>query len=406
MVVYSYVAKNTETDQIVRAEVQAENEQAAAKLLIGQKLFPITIEVKGEGGRLADFHIGSGIPAKARIIFTRQLSTLIGAGLPLLQSLRTVHDQVSNKRLQAIVLSIITAVEGGSSLSDAFMQHPEVFNQIYTSLLQAGETSGTLDKVLERIASQEEKDAQILSKIRGALIYPAIVLVVILLVLVFMLVAVLPQIANLYSSLGQSLPLLTRILSDTANLLIHFWWLAILVLIVLGIFAARFFRSSEGSRFLDAVKLRMPVFGTIFHKMYMARFSRTLGSLLASGVPMLQGMEVVRKAVGNSLVAEDIDAAAVQVKGGKALSTSLEDKSTFLILVPQMIKIGEQSGAIDAMLDKVAGYYEDEVDSAVADISTTIEPVLMVVLGLLVAFIIAAILLPVYSLIGSGTIGG
>ena len=405
MILYNYVAKNTATGEIVHSEVQADSEQSAAKLLMAQKLFPISINSAENSGTLSKLHFGTGIPTKARIVFTRQLSTLISAGLPLLQSLRTVHGQVSNKPLQDVIGSIITSVEGGSSLSAAFAQHPKVFNRIYISLIEAGETSGTLDKSLERIAAQQEKDAKIVSKIRGALIYPAIVLVIILLVLVFMLTTVLPQISSLYKSLKKPLPIFTQIMTDISGFIVHFWWLTILVLVGLAFLALRFLRSDGGSRFADGVKLHAPLFGTIFHKMYMARFARTLGALMDTGVPLLQGMDVVQEAVGNSLIADDIERAIAEVKGGKSLSASLEDKPTFLVLVPQMIKIGEQSGAIGAMLDRVAGYYEDEVDEAVATISTTIEPALMVILGVLVAFVIGSILYPVYALVGSG-VGG
>lgn len=402
MVIYRYVAKNTTNGEIVQAEVQAENEQAAAKLLISQQLFPISISDKEEGNLLANMHIGTGISTKTRLIFTRQLSTLINAGLPLLQSLRTVQQQISNKPLQNIVASIITSVEGGSTLSGAFAQHPKVFNKIYISLVEAGETSGSLDKSLQRIAAQQEKDATITSKIRGALIYPVIVLVVILLVLVFMLTTVLPQIAGLYQSLGKPLPFLTRMMQDGSSFILHFWWVVLIALIALGYGLTSFMRTDRGVYLLDLIKLHVPVFGPIFQKIYMARFARTLSALLSTGVPMLQALEVVEQAVGNTLVAATIADSINQVKGGKSLSSTLEGKKTFTILVPQMIGIGEQSGAIDQMLERVAGYYEEEVDEAVATISTIIEPVLMVVLGGLVGLVIASILLPVYSLVGGG----
>ena len=401
MLTFTYTAHRNDSNEIVKAEVQAENEQSAAKLLMGQGLFPISIETKGKGGALTRFNDRVG--NKDRIIFTRQLSTLINAGLPLTESLRTAQEQVNNKGLQAVTSQIVTSVESGSALSVAFGEHPKVFNQIYVSLVAAGEASGSLDKALERIANQQEKDAAISSKIRSALIYPVIVLGVILAVLIFMLTTVLPQIAGLYKDLKQALPWYTTILITMSNFILHFWWLCIIVVLGLAFAARAWLQTDAGRSTLDRIKLEVPIFGKIYHKVYMARFARTLGTMITTGIPMLEGLRIVHDSIGNVHVASVIDDAINGVKGGKALSSMLEDKADFLKLVPQMIKIGERSGAIDSMLERVAVYYEGEVDSEVANISTTIEPLMMVVLGVVVGGVIAAILLPVYSLVGNGS---
>ncbi|HSX03062.1 MAG TPA: type II secretion system F family protein [Candidatus Saccharimonadia bacterium] len=402
MLTFVYTAHKTTTDEVVKAEVQAENERAAAKLLMSQGLFPITIESKEEAGLLAKSGLNRRVSTKDRVIFTRQLSTLINAGLPLTQSLRTVQEQITNQALRDIVAQIVSTVEAGSSLSQAFGAHPTVFNNVYVSLVSAGEASGSLDKALERIAFQQEKDAAILGKIRSALVYPVIVLLVIFAVLVFMLTTVLPQVGGLYKDLHQNLPLLTQILITISNFILNFWWLSLLVLIA-AVFGIRAWsKTASGRSTLDNFKLHMPLFGKIFRKVYMARFSRTLGTMLNSGIPMLEALRIVRDSVNNVHVERDIDEAMSAVKGGKALSVALEHESTFLSLVPQMVKIGEQSGAIDGMLDRVATYFEAEVDEEVKNLSTTIEPLLMVVLGVVVGGVIAAILLPVYSLVGSG----
>ena len=402
MLTYTYTAHKTDTGEIVKAEVQAENERSAAKLLTSQGLFPIDITNKEDGGFLSKAGVGNGVSGKDRVIFTRQLSTLINAGLPLTQSLRTVRDQVTNKTLHGVVDKIVSSVEGGVSLSAAFAEHPKVFNNIYISLVSAGEASGSLDKALERIANQQEKDAAIVGKIRGALIYPVIVLAVIGAMLVFMLTTVLPQISGLYKDLHQQLPGITRFLMAISNFIVHFWWLTAIVAVGL-VFAGRAWIKTDGGRAaLDSFKLHVPLFGKIYYKVYMARFSRTLGTLLQSGIPMLQALQIVHDGIGNVHVEQTIAKAMTGVKAGKALSGMLEDQPTFLPLVPQMIKIGEQSGAIDGMLDRVAGYFENEVDEEIRNISTTMEPLLMVVLGVTVGGVIAAILLPVYSLVGSG----
>jgi type IV pilus assembly protein PilC len=404
MLTFIYTAHKTETGENVKAEVQAENEKAAAKLLVAQGLFPISIEPKDKAGLLAQSGLGTRISSKERVIFTRQLSTLINAGLPLTQSLRTVSEQITNKTLHDIVIDIVNSVESGTSLSQSFAQHPRFFSDIYVSLVAAGESSGSLDKALERIAMQQEKDAAIVSKIRGALIYPVIVLAVIVAVLVFMLTTVLPQVGGLYKDLHKALPPLTQILLAVSNFIVHFWVLVLIALIGGGFALRSYVQTDNGRAALDSLKLNMPIFGKIYRKVYMARFSRTLGTMLTSGIPMLEAIRIVKNAIGNVHVEAVLEKSMQQVKGGKSLSSTLEHEDAFLKLVPQMIKIGEQSGAIDSMLDRVASYFEDEVDEEVRNISTTIEPLLMVVLGVTVGGVIAAILLPVYSLVGSGSI--
>jgi len=400
MLTYHYKARDTKDGSLVTGEVQADNQQAAVKLIMERKLFPVSVTDEAPSGAL--FGKNSSVKVKDRIIFTRQLSTLIGAGLPLVQSLRTVRGQIASKPLQSIIDAVVANVEGGSTLSNAFSAHPKVFNQVYVSLIAAGESSGTLDTTLERLANQQEKDAAVASKIRGAMIYPAIVLAVVLGVLVFMLTTVLPQVGSLYKDLDKTLPFLTQMLLAISGFVVNFWWV---VLILLGgaVYAGRnYAKSALGRRELDGFKMRIPVFGRLFMKVYMARYARTLGTLVQSGLPLLQALEITKDAVNNVLVAETIDDSIKQVRGGKALSTSIEGKKTFLPLVPQMIKIGEQSGTIDQMLDRVAGFYESEVDEEVKNLSTTIEPVMMVFLGITVGLIVLAVLLPVYSLIGGG----
>jgi type IV pilus assembly protein PilC len=255
---------------------------------------------------------------------------------------------------------------------------------------------------MERLADQQEKDALILRKVRGAMIYPAIVLGVVIVVVIFLLVTLLPQVAQLYKDLGKSLPFLTRGLVAISQFITRFWWLVVMAMGI-GLYAFfNFLRTNGGQRWFDGVKLNAPVFGNLFKKVYMARFSRTLATLLASGIPMLEAMSVTKKAIRNQYVAEAVDRAAQKVKGGKALSKSLEAESVFIVLVPQMIAIGEESGAIDDMLLKLATFYEGDVDEAVKNLSTTIEPVMMIVMGVIVALVIAAVLLPVYSLVGGG----
>jgi len=401
MLTYEYIARNASTGQKVKADVQADSEQAAAKLIHDEGLSPVSIKVKGgiNAGFISKYTHRIG--AKDKVLFSRQLSTLINAGLPLVQSLRNVMSQTANKRLKATIGFVITDVEGGSSFSASLSKYPDVFNRVFISLVAAGETSGTLDASLERIANQQEKDAEILSKVRGALIYPAIVLLVMVGVVTFMIVKVLPQVKSIYQGIsGVSLPLVTRILLAVSSFTIKFWWVIILALVIGGIFTTRWARTLGGKNVVDKVKMKAWPFGPLFMKVYMARFARTGQTLVASGVPLIQMLEITGDAINNVHVERSLAKAIEKVKGGKALSDSLMGDPNFLELVPNMLHIGEESGAIEAMLGKVADYYEKEVDTQIRNISSLIEPVLMVILGLVAFTIVAAILLPIYGLAG------
>lgn len=396
MLSFQYTAKTNE-GKPAKGLVEAETEGAAAKLLMAQGLTPLEIHPKGQGNSILS-RFKNRISTKDKIIFTRQLSTLINAGLPLTQSLRTVTEQTSSKALAVVINQVVSSVEGGVSLADSLAKHPNVFNDVYVALVAAGESSGTLDQALERIANQQEKDAEMLSKVRGALVYPVIVLVVIGGVVIFLLTTVVPQIELIYKDFDRELPFLTGILISIAKILTKYWWLILIILGAAVFFARKWLKTKEGGAVADKVKLKVPLFGDLFTKLYMARFCRTGQTLMASGVPMLEMLRITARAVDNVHVEAAVSRAGEKVKGGKGLSVALKDEPTFLALVPQMLKIGEQSGSIDKMMDKAATYYENELDVKIKTISTTIEPILMVVLAVVVGGIVGAILVPVYSL--------
>ena len=397
---FTYEAKDNSSGKHVKSTVQAVSESAAAKLLLEQGFIPTKISEFDEDGSFLK-RITGRITTKDKIVFTRQLSTLLGAGLPLSQSLRTVLEQTNNKKLQGVVDDIIADVEGGRALSDAFGKHPDVFSKVFLALIQAGEASGTLDEALMRIAAQQEKDAAIMSKIKGALTYPIIVLFVIFGVMAFMLFTVVPQVEKLYLDLKKELPFLTKVMVGTADFVISFWWLIIIVLVVGGYFLVQYLRTEAGIKTIDTLKLNVPLFSGMFRKLYMARFARTGQTLLSTGVPMLEMLKITSGAVSNVIIATSIDHAAEKVKGGKALSASLQSEDYILPLVPQMIKIGEQSGKIDEMMGKAAQVYENELDEEIQTISTAIEPLLMVVLAVVAGGMVGAILLPIYSLVNT-----
>ncbi len=397
---FAYEARDNASNKIVKSIVQAESENAAAKLLVEQGFVPLEIHEEDENGSPLAKLTGR-ITTKDRIVFTRQIATLIGAGLPLSQSLRTVLEQTENKRFQTIIQEIIADVEGGRQLSEAFGKHPEVFDKVFLALVAAGEASGTLDDALRRIAAQQEKDAAMMSKIRGALVYPFIVLFVIMGVVLFMLLTVVPQVEKLYEDLGQSLPFLTQMMVNTANFIMQFWWLLIFAGGIGVYFLVQYLKTENGIKVADSFKLNVPIFKHMFRKLYMARFTRTGQTLLSTGVAMLDMLRISSNSVNNVHISKSIDHAAEKVKGGKALSSSLASEDYILVMVPQMIKIGEQSGRIDEMMGKTAQIYEDELDEEIRAISTAIEPILMVVLAIVAGGMVGAILFPIYNLVGS-----
>lgn len=402
MLNFTYKARDLASNKIISSTVQAESEAEAGKLLMGRNLVPLSIVPEGEKAGLLD-KFTNRISTKDRVVFTRQLATLISAGLPLTQSLHTVQEQTNNKKLKAIVQNIISSVEAGSTLANAF-EKEEIFNELFIALIAAGEVSGTLDKALERIANQQEKDAEIASKVRGAMVYPGIVLGVMVGVVVFMLTNVVPQIENLYKSLGKELPILTRLMVDAAHILTKFWPIIIIVLVGGFFYLRRYTKTPVGKRQSDVVKLRLPMFGNLFSVLYMARFTRTGETLLMSGVPMLEMLRIAGQSVGNIPVQEALMRTAEKVKSGKSLAKSLAKEDLILPLVPQMISIGEQSGGVDTMMGKAATFYENELDNAIKNISTAIEPILMVCLAVVAGGMVGAILFPIYSLVGNNSI--
>lgn len=393
---FSYKAKD-KAGKTVKGSVQAESERLAGKLLMERGYMPS--EIREENTASAANKLFNRVTLKDKILFTRQFATLVGSGLPLADSLHTVAGQTQNKVMKAVIEDVLRMVEGGKSLSEAMDKYPDVFNNVYRALVSAGEMSGTLDKALVRLAEQQEKDAETMSKVRGAMVYPAIVLAVMVLVMVFMVFSVVPQVESLYNDLGQALPWMTQILVAITNFMLRFWWLVLGILAIVGYLFWQWLKTDSGIRFKDSFKLNVPLFNKLTRRLYMARFARTAQTLLLSGVALLDVLKISGDAVNNMIVKAEIDSAADKVKGGSALSVALKDKDYILPLIPQMVHVGEQSGKIDEMLGKAAQVYEDELDEEVRNLSTMIEPILMVVLALMAGGLIAAVLLPIYQLV-------
>lgn len=395
---FNYKAKEKATGKSIKGSIQAETEQIAGRLLLEQGYIPESVVEDGTG-----FFASQGrVTSKDRVMFTRQLATLIGAGLPLASSLRTVAEQTQAKAMKTVIEEILGKVESGKSLHESFAEYPDIFNGVYLALIQAGETSGTLDLALKRLADQEEKDAAMMSKIRGALVYPAIILVVIIAVLAFMMIMVVPQVQDLYEDMHETLPALTQFLVNISDFFGNFWWLVlIVVVVVIGASWYAIKKTPAGRHAADSFKIHVPLFGALFRKLYVSRFARTAEMMLATGVPMLDSVKIAIGAVNNVIVEEEYSKSLEFIKGGKPLSAALEGREYMLPLVPQMSSIGEESGKIDEMLGKAAQVYENELDEQINNISTMIEPILMVIMAGLIGVVVGGTLLPIYSLVNS-----
>lgn len=396
MATFSYKARDTKSGKLIHSTIQADSENAAARLLMAQNIVPIEIKAANNNSKLLDKF--NRVTSKDLVIMTRQMSTMLNAGLPLSQALATVAEQSQSRALKNIMSDVLSQVNGGGAFSDALAKYPDVFSQFYIAIVRAGETSGKLDTSLQRLADQLEHDADMLSKIKGAMVYPAIVLTVIVGVVIYMLVTLVPQVKHLYDDMHKTLPVQTQILQSVAGFLMHYWYITLLAIGIFIFFFGRWKRTTGGRKMIDALKLNAPLFKDLIRKLYMARFSRTMQTLVQAGVSILESLRISADSVNNVLVHDDIAAAMGPVKNGKSTSEALSGRDYILPFVPEMIRIGENAGSIDTMLGKVADYYDKEVDNTIKSISTLIEPVLMVVMALMIGFIVAAVLLPIYQL--------
>lgn len=390
---YQYIAKNKE-GLVVKGEVEAENEMSAAKVLATKDLVPIDITEKQKGG----FSLFNRISIKNKALFARQLATMINAGLPIAQSLQTLKEQATNAKFAGILEQILRDIEGGAQLSVSLSKFPNIFHKTELSLIASGEASGTLDKVLLRLADQLEKDYRLNKRVRSALAYPAFIVVVIIGVVSLMIVYVMPQMEDLYKSFNADLPFLTRMMIGLSHFISRFF-LPVLVAIIASVFALKqYIARPSGRKAWDTLKLRTPLFKDFLRKVYITRFSRTLSSLVSSGVPLLDSLKIVSDSVGNVVFKEIIEGAAEKVKSGVPLSTPIRESSEFPLIVSQMVRVGEQTGELDNMLTNLANYFEEEVDNTVKSFSSILEPVIIVVMGLVVGVLLVAIMMPIYGL--------
>jgi type IV pilus assembly protein PilC len=376
----------------------ADNKETVIAMLRRQQI--VVTAVKEKGKELAMSRFGGKVPAKDVAIFTRQFSVMIDAGLPLVQCLEILGSQQENKAFKRALLQIRQDVESGSSLADSMRKHPKVFNDLYTNMVAAGEAGGILDTILQRLAAYIEKAVKLNSQVKSAMIYPVAVISIAVIVVMIIMWKVIPVFASLFKGLGAELPMPTVIVIAISNFIADFWWL-IFGVVIAGIFFIRQYHKTEkGKRVLDGLMLKMPIMGLLLRKIAVARFCRTLATLTSSGVPILDGLQITARTAGNSIVEDAIMATRKSVEEGKTISEPLGDTDVFPSMVVQMIAVGEQTGALDTMLSKIADFYEDEVDIAVAGLMKLLEPVLIAFLGVAIGGIVIAMYMPMFTLIG------
>jgi len=384
---------------VQKGELSASNKEDVMALLRKQNILPINVTVKPKEYKFAFGSGGPKITDTNIVIFTRQLATMIDAGLPLVQCLDILGSQTENTSLAKVVVQVRTDVEGGATFADALKRHPKVFDNLYSNMVAAGEAGGILDTILQRLASYMEKFAKIKKQIKGAMIYPSVILFVAISVVTLLMVIVVPMLANIFSEAGQALPLPTRIVVAFSNFLKGWGGLSLLIGIIGIVTGLKQWRKTEnGLRTQDAIALKIPVMGSLIQRVSVAKFTRTLGTLMTSGVPILEGLSIVAKTAGNKVVEEAIMATRQAVSEGKTLAEPLSKSKVFPPMVVQMISVGEATGALDNMLNKIADFYDDEVDSAVGAMTALLEPMLMIFLGVTVGFVIVAMYMPIFQM--------
>lgn len=399
MSTFSFKAKD-ETGKILRGLVEARNDKEAVLLLHQRKLLVFQLKVKGEDPLTALTHKFSRITFTDMVNFTRQLSTMFTAGLRLSESLRILEKQTENPAMGRIITELRRDVEAGSAFGAALEKH-SCFSHVYVAVVRAGEASGKLDQILAQLADNLEKAQELRARIKGAMMYPAVILVAMGGVMFILMTFVVPGLTSVYEAFEADLPLATKFLIAFSKFMSRFWWLVILVMFGSLLALRRWIKTPLGKKGYDLLMLRLPIFGRLQKGTVLTEFCRTLGLLASAGVPLIDGLNIVSEAVSNVIYRQSIKEAAQKVEKGFPLSAVLEENPLFPAIVVQMTKVGEETGKIDETLLRVAAYFEVEVDQLVKGLTTLIEPLMMIVLGVGVGFMVYSIIMPIYKLVGN-----
>lgn len=386
----------TKQGGIQKGEVAAANKDEVVNILRKQNILVTTVSPKPAGVNIS-FGVGK-VGEKDIVIFTRQFSTMIDAGLPLVQCLEIISSQSENKLLGKTLVQVRQDVEGGTTYADALRKHPKVFDDLYCNMVAAGEAGGILDTILNRLSKQIEKNMKLKAQIKSAMVYPGVIVSVAIIVITVLMVWVIPQFAKMFTDFGGTLPLPTVIVITSSEFMQHNIVYIVLAVVGAGYAFKRFYKTEKGRRLMDGYFLKLPVAGTLIQKASVAGFTRTLGTLISSGVPILDGLSIVAKTAGNKVVEDALMSVRQSISEGKTIAEPLKKTNVFPQMVVQMIGVGESTGALDAMLEKIADFYDDEVDAAVTSLTALLEPMLMVFLGVTIGFIVIAMYLPIFKM--------
>jgi type IV pilus assembly protein PilC len=398
MPIFEYTARNQTTGQIMKGTQEAPNREEVTKFLRKNKMAVVSIREQPKEIKLK---FGSGIKTRDIVIFTRQFATMINAGLPLVQSLDILAQQTENKKLAEIVRQVVYDVESGNTLADAFRKHPKAFTDLYVNMVAAGEAGGILDTILLRLATFLEKNDALVRKVKSAMIYPGVIFSVAAIAVAVLLIFVIPTFQNMFASVNLELPLPTRIVIGASQLLISYWWILVAVLVGAVFGLKQYYGTDQGKKKIDQMLLNAPVLGDLLRKSAVSRFTRTLGTLISSGVSILDGLEITAKTAGNRVIHDAVMESRQSIAGGETIAAPLERSKVFPPMVISMIAVGEQTGGLDEMLTKIADFYDDEVDVAVGALLSLMEPIMIVVLGVIVGGMVVAMYLPIFDMVNA-----
>lgn len=394
---FAYKARGRDGN-LVSGVILAPSENIAYGMLRDKNLVIIELKAKREREFFKGLSFGARVKPKEVVIFSRQLSVMISSNVPIVRALKVLVRQTENNTLKSVISDIADEVDGGAKLSQSMSKYPKVFSNFFVQMVRSAETTGRLDEILQYLADQEEKDYDLKGKAKGALIYPAFILSALVIVAVMMMIFVLPQITSIFEGTTAKLPITTVAFMWMSDFLIKLWWL--LLIIIAGIFFGfrAFIKTTSGRRWFDLVKIRMPIAGPIFNKTYLSRFARSLATLLTSGVPVTQALDIVADVVGNTLYHDLTKATIEQVEGGASITTIFIKSKDVPLMLSQMMSVGEQSGQLDKILIKLADFYSREMENSLRNLTTLIEPIIMVIMGGAVGLLVSAIIMPIYNM--------
>jgi len=398
MPLFEYTARNPSNGQIQKGQVDVASKEEVTAFLRKQRMMMVSVR---EAPKPMKLSFGNTIKTRDIVIFTRQFATMINAGLPLVQSLDILAKQTENPSLKEVVRQVVFDVEAGNTLADAFRKHPKAFSDLYVNMIAAGEAGGILDTILLRLATFMEKNDALVRKVKGAMVYPLVIMSVAVIAITILLIFVIPTFASMFASVNQELPLPTRIVIAMSKFLTSYWWAIIAVVVAAWMAVKRYYATDNGKKVIDTLLINAPVLGDVIRKSAVSRFTRTLGTLVSSGVAILDGLEITAKTAGNRVIHDAVMESRASIAGGETIAGPLEKSKVFPPMVVSMIAVGEQTGGLDEMLGKIADFYDEEVDVAVSALLSLMEPLMIVVLGVVVGGMVIAMYLPIFDMMNA-----